>query len=433
MRPLKTLTAPVDGIGRVVAEVAGVLQVEAVLRVDVGSHADANSCRRPRCRPANTAAVAGEALRPGQRRQQVDPREYLEPGRREVDRKADEIARDLVDRRVAFAALEHRLVLGHLVPAHPGQLARVRRAVEQRRLGDGPEHIDERRGRCRRARPACPWPGVKLSVEIAPGDAGTSGAGSTCTGSLNSGMFCRYENSAPTLTPPMFFDSVMPMMWMLSPYAVRRCRPCPSGSGRPRCVTLRLMMHAPGATTMPPIALQVPAGSAAKPVYERHLRQDVGGIAVVEAERAVQPRRAPAGGYAPVPEARAVARRRHRLRSSTPAAARAIPARRPRTDWPPGSANRRRTAARRSPSGSCPTPAPAPPASCRTIGRQSTNRSSAAPAASRHPCGRNSSFASAPGVAKPFRGRASSARRRRRESRRPAAGCRPSTPCAGRP
>ena len=58
-------------------------------------------------------------------------------------------------------------------------------------------------------------PGVPLVgtavVAIEPGDElGTSGAGSTCTGSLTSGMFCRYESSAPTLTPAMLFDSVRP-------------------------------------------------------------------------------------------------------------------------------------------------------------------------------------------------------------------------------
>ena len=48
-------------------------------------------------------------------------------------------------------------------------------------------------------------------------------------------------------------------------------------------------MHAPGATTMPPIAVQVAAGSAANPGTRASLRQDVGGIAEVEAERAVEP------------------------------------------------------------------------------------------------------------------------------------------------
>jgi len=45
----------------------------------------------------------------------------------------------------------------------------------------------------------------------------TSGVGTADTASLSSGMFWRYESSAPTLTPPMFFDSVTPMMWMLLP------------------------------------------------------------------------------------------------------------------------------------------------------------------------------------------------------------------------
>jgi hypothetical protein len=58
--------------------------------------------------------------------------------------------------------------------------------------------------------PGVPWPGVKLVVEIAPGVLATSGAGSTGTGSLISGMFCRYDNSAPTLTPAMLLESVMP-------------------------------------------------------------------------------------------------------------------------------------------------------------------------------------------------------------------------------
>ena len=57
-------------------------------------------------------------------------------------------------------------------------------------------------------------PGVPLVgtavVAIEPGTSGTNAAGSTCTGSLASGMFCRYESSAPTLTPAMLFASVMP-------------------------------------------------------------------------------------------------------------------------------------------------------------------------------------------------------------------------------
>ena len=64
-------------------------------------------------------------------------------------------------------------------------------------------------------------PGVPLAdtavVAIAPGVLATSAAGSTTTGSLTSGMFSRYDNSAPTETPPISFDSVMPAMWMLSP------------------------------------------------------------------------------------------------------------------------------------------------------------------------------------------------------------------------
>ena len=57
-------------------------------------------------------------------------------------------------------------------------------------------------------------PGVPLVgtavVAIEPGTSLTSGAGSTCTASLLSGMFCRYESSAPTLTPAMLFDSESP-------------------------------------------------------------------------------------------------------------------------------------------------------------------------------------------------------------------------------
>ena len=64
--------------------------------------------------------------------------------------------------------------------------------------------------------PGVPFDGTSV-VAIEPGTRGTNAAGSTWTGSLASGMFCRYESSPPTLTPAMLFAIVMPKMWMSSP------------------------------------------------------------------------------------------------------------------------------------------------------------------------------------------------------------------------
>ena len=47
-------------------------------------------------------------------------------------------------------------------------------------------------------------------VAICPLAGLTSAAGSTVTASLTSGMFCRYDSSAPTDIPRTSFDSVRP-------------------------------------------------------------------------------------------------------------------------------------------------------------------------------------------------------------------------------
>ena len=57
--------------------------------------------------------------------------------------------------------------------------------------------------------PGVPEVGTAV-VAIDPGASGTNAAGSTFTGSLSSGMFWRYETSAPTLTPAMFLAIVRP-------------------------------------------------------------------------------------------------------------------------------------------------------------------------------------------------------------------------------
>ena len=57
--------------------------------------------------------------------------------------------------------------------------------------------------------PGVPFVGTSV-VAIEPGTSAVNDAGSTCTGSLTSGMFCRYESSAPKLTPKNSFAPVMP-------------------------------------------------------------------------------------------------------------------------------------------------------------------------------------------------------------------------------
>jgi hypothetical protein len=51
---------------------------------------------------------------------------------------------------------------------------------------------------------------ASASVAIEPGTADTSGAGSTTIGSLRSGMFLRYETSAPMDTPAICLARLMP-------------------------------------------------------------------------------------------------------------------------------------------------------------------------------------------------------------------------------
>jgi len=57
--------------------------------------------------------------------------------------------------------------------------------------------------------PGVPCVGTAV-VAIEPGTSTLNAAGNTWIGSLSSGMFWRYESSAPTLTPPRLFASVMP-------------------------------------------------------------------------------------------------------------------------------------------------------------------------------------------------------------------------------
>src|SRR5262245_55615922 len=54
-------------------------------------------------------------------------------------------------------------------------------------------------------------------VATEPAVAAASGAGSTVTGVLCSGMLCRWLSSAPTLMPATFFDRLSPMMSMSRP------------------------------------------------------------------------------------------------------------------------------------------------------------------------------------------------------------------------
>ena len=156
--------------------------------------------------PSTTAELPDRPWLQVQSARKVDAGPYLEPGRREVDREAEEVPRHLVDRRRAIriqrssTALEHRLVLRDPRPLHPGELARERRGVEQRRLRQDagalirPCHVSP-------SAPGVPFVGTVVVAIGARHERHASGAGSTCTGSLTNGMFCRYESSAPTLTP----------------------------------------------------------------------------------------------------------------------------------------------------------------------------------------------------------------------------------------
>jgi hypothetical protein len=108
--------------------------------------------------------------------------------------------------------------------------------------------------------PGVPSVGIAV-VAMEPGSVGTSGAGTTFTRLLCSGMFCRYESSPAKLMPAICLASETPKMRTSLPYAVWYVPNLPYFVRSASEVAFLLTMHALPGSAWPPMAVQVAAGT----------------------------------------------------------------------------------------------------------------------------------------------------------------------------
>ena len=268
----------------------------------------------PSLPPNSDGGVTGDALAPGHRREQVHARKDLEPRRREVDRETEKVLRRLVDLRVVAAPLEHRLVLRDLRPLHPRELAREHRGIEQRGSRedvDGVEHpvprVAERAGRAlrrhRRRRDRAGYERHECGGEHLDRIAHERHVLPirNLRADAHAGDALRQRDAVDV--------DVVAVRAVVEPELAELLQ---VGDGR----RLGVDEAKRAAGQRHAAARRAGRGRHGNDARRRHrLRKDVGRIAVVEAERAVEPVGAPARRHAPVAE---VARVRRRLDVLTP-------------------------------------------------------------------------------------------------------------------